>query len=58
MADEEAKGKAKTLIEIGQRMDNQKDSSQMVIGVILLKMTEKSRDISDVAKRIILKEIA
>jgi len=57
LADKEAKEKGKTLIEIDQRMVNQKDFSQMIIEIIPLKMIEENKGISDVIKRDTLKEI-
>ncbi len=58
MADGEVKGKDEILIEIDQRMVNQKDSSQMVIEVILSEMTERNKDASDADKRGISKRTA
>jgi len=58
LADGEVKKKAKIQTRIGQKMVNQKDPLWMVIKVILLEMIEESKDVSDVARRVILKETA
>ncbi len=58
MADGEAKGKNKILIEIDQKMVNQKDPSQMVIEVIPPEMIEVNKGALDAAKRGTSKETA
>ena len=58
MTDEEVREKAETLIEIDQKMVNQKDPLRKIKKVILLEMTEESKGASDVVKRITLKETA
>ena len=58
MADEEAKGKDEILTGIDQRMVNQKDFLQMATEVMSLETIGKNKDISDAAKRGILKESA
>jgi len=57
LADREAKKKDKTLTEIDQKRDNQKDLSLRIKEAISLKMTEESKNASDVTKRAISKEI-
>ncbi len=58
LVDGGVKGEDETPIGIDQRMVNQKDPSQMVIGVMLPEMTEGNKDVSDADKRDILKGTA
>ncbi len=58
MADEKAKGRDEILTEINQRMVNQRDLSQIEIGVMLSGMIEGNKDASDVIKRCTSKETA
>ena len=51
MADGGVKGEDEIPIRIDQRIANQKDPSQMVIGVMLSKMIEGNKDVSDAGKR-------
>ena len=51
MKDGRAKGEDETLIEIDQRMANQKDPLQMIIEVMLSEMIEGNKDASDTDKR-------
>ena len=56
MADGEVKEKAKTLIRIGQKMDNQKDPSLKIKEAMLPRTIEGNRNVSDMVKMAILKE--
>ena len=58
MADEGVKGKDEILIEIDQRMVNQKDPLQMIIEVMPSEMIEVNKDVSDVIKKDTSKETA
>ena len=58
MADGEAKGEGEILIEIDQRMANQKDLLQMVIEVMPPETIERNKDVSDADKRGTSKETA
>jgi len=56
LADRKAKGKVETLIEIDQKMVNQKDLSQMEIEVTSSEMIKENRGVLDVTKRVTSKE--
>ncbi len=51
MADGGAKGENETLIEIDQKMANQKDPSQMVTEVMPPEMIGENKDVSDADKK-------
>ncbi len=58
MTNRRAKGKDEILIEIDQRIANQKDPTQMATEVMPPEMIEGNKDVSDVDKRGTLKETA